>query len=230
MRNIFRSHIVIALVTLSALATLTACGGGSEPTPTPTAVPPTVAPTTTPIPPTPEPKPTETATPAAVEPAATQPESPVDQPESPLGQPASPLAAPSAASGLAALIQLGDETKAPAPDAGAASIAGVLNGYGDQAIVGTVFYLTPAIQDGDKFLAPTLYVGPKVENGDVTSQTAITGQFSVANIPPGVYYLAVWAPYDWILAFPDQNAQSPLQLRVEAGDQLDLGALFVPWP
>lgn len=225
MQNFFRSRAVMIIMTIVALSALAACGGDSEPTPTPTPAP-TIAPTATPAPPTPEPTPT----PAAVEPTETQPESPVDQPESPLGQPVSPLAAPGAASGLAALIQLGNETKAPTPDAGAASIAGVLYGYGDQAIVGTVFYLTPAIQDGDRFLAPTIYVGPKVENGDVTSQTAITGQFSVANIPPGVYYLAVWAPYDWILAFPDQNAQSPLQIRVDAGDQLDLGALFVPWP
>ncbi|MCB9140782.1 MAG: hypothetical protein H6646_00775 [Anaerolineales bacterium] len=230
MPTLSRTRIIVAAMTTIVVLALAACGGGQEPTPTPTPVPPTAAPTATPVPPTPEPEPTATEAPAEVEPAQAQPESPLDQPESPLGQPESPLAAPDGASGLAALIQLGNDTKAPTPEAGAASIGGVLYGYGDQAIVGTVFYLTPAVQDGDKFLAPTIYVGPKEENGDVSSQTEITGQFSVANIPPGVYYLAVWAPYDWILAFPDQNAQSPLQITVEAGDQLDLGALFVPWP
>ncbi len=228
MPNLLRSRIAVAIVATVALLAMAACGGGSEPTPTPTTVPPTVAPTATPVPPTPEP--TVTETPVAVEPAQAQPESPLGQPESPLGQPESPLAAPGAPSGLAALIQLGNETKAPTPEAGAASISGLLYGYGDEAIIGTVFYLTPAVKDGDRYLAPTIYVGPKAENGDVSSQTEITGQFSVANIPPGVYYLAVWAPYDWILAFPDQNAQSPLQISLEAGDQLDLGALFVPWP
>lgn len=230
MPNHLRSRIAVAIVATVALLAMAACGGGSEPTPAPTPVPPTVAPTATPIPPTPEPEPTATETSVAVEPAQAQPESPLAQPESPLGQPESPLSAPSAPSGLAALIQLGDETKAPTPEAGAASIGGLLYGYGDEAIIGTVFYLTPAVKDGDRYLAPTIYVGPKAENGDVSSQTEITGQFSVANIPPGVYYLAVWAPYDWILAFPDQNAQSPLQISLEAGDQLDLGALFVPWP
>ena len=42
----------------------------------------------------------------------------------------------------------------------------------------------------------------------------------------GIYYLAINAPYDWILAFESVEAPSPLQIVVEAGDQLDLGLLL----
>ena len=229
MFSLSRSRITLVTVAIATLLLIAACGGGEDPTPTPSPVPPTVAPTPTPVPPTPAPEPTATEAPAQVEPAQAQPESPL-QPDSPLGQPESPLAAPGGPSTLAAILQLGADTKAAAPEAGTASLAGVLYGYGDQVIPGTVYYLTPAVKDGDNFLAPTIYVGPKEENGDISSSTEMSGQFSMTNVPPGVYYLAVWAPYDWILAFPDQSAQSPLQIKVEAGDQRDLGALFVPWP
>ena len=97
-------------------------------------------------------------------------------------------------------------------------------------ISGSPLYLTPAVKDGEVYYIPTLFSGPKKDHGDVAGVTDANGRFAFTNVPAGIYYLAINAPYDWILAFESVEAPSPLQIVVEAGDQLDLGLLSVPWP
>lgn len=231
----------VIFVGLVSLALLAACGGRATPTPVPpTPIP--VAATATPVPPTPVPP---TATPQAE--TAAQASSPLDQPRSPLGQPDSPLTQPATATnGLnaadiptnpempadsEAVVAIVNQTRAPAPTEGNVALSAVLYSYSlNQVIYGTQFYLTPAdVVDGVS-VPPSVYFGPVEENGDINGFTDEQGRLLLDSVPPGDYYLAVWTVYDWPLAFGRADAVMPLQINVEAGDQIDLGLLLVNWP
>jgi hypothetical protein len=134
-------------------------------------------------------------------------------------------------SDLAVISQLAQDTKAPAPKDGMASLSGVLyTPVVNRIIPGTQFYLTPAIEDNGQLYIPTMFVGPQVEKGDVAGITNEKGQVLLDNVPPGDYYLAVWTIYNWPLAFGAQEDQLPLLITVKAGEQRDLGLLYVEWP
>jgi len=49
-------------------------------------------------------------------------------------------------------------------------------------------------------------------------------------LPPGEYYLAVWAPYNWLPVPADATDTMPRVFEVRAGDRLDVGRLEVAWP
>lgn len=215
-KNLHAPALPALLLVLSLL--LAACGGGEpEPTAILAAAP-------------------EAINTSAPEAAAAKPESPLAQPESPLGQPPSPLVLPPFEIGrpindFNLITQVAAEQKPLAPQAGRGSISGVLYSYQTTAVIpGTAFYLTPAIEVEGQLVPPTLYSGPKEANGDVGSSTDNYGRFDLDNVPPGTYYLAVFAPYDWILAFESQEATMPLKIEVKEGDQLDLDILWVSWP
>lgn len=168
--------------------------------------------------------------------AAAEQVSPLTAQVSPLPQPASPLitgplieiAVPS---DINVITQLAQETKAPAPAEGMASLSGVLySPKVNRIIPGTNFYLTPAIEENGQSYIPTMFVGPKEDSGDVAGFTNEKGQLMLDNIPPGNYYLAVWSVYDWLLAFGDAADELPLLITLEEGDQRDLGLLYVDWP
>jgi len=224
-----RQHGIALSAILLLSPIVAACGGGeSEPTakPVPAAA---SAPTAAPA--------AELANTPLAEETAEQAESPLALPQSPLGQPESPLVLPSAEFGTQPLndinliAQLVAQQTPPPPAEGNASISGLLYSYSMNSVIrGTVFYLTPAIEVEGRLVPPTLYSGPQEENGDVAGTSDDYGRFAIDSVPPGVYYLAVWAPYDWILAFESQDASTPLQIQVEAGDQLDLNQLYVSWP
>ena len=163
------------------------------------------------------------------------PESPLAQPESPLGQPDSPLTAESSDVPVPATeeeaIALAAETIAPEAGEGFGTLSGLLYSFGVDAIVpGTQFYLTPADEVNGNFVPPSIYFGPRAEEGDVVGFSTLAGQVLVEDIPPGSYYLAVWTVYDWLLAFESPDAESPLLITVEEGDELNLGMLYVNWP
>ena len=226
--------VTLALVLAVAL---TACGRVRE-TPTPASAP---APTATPAPaavptdtPAPAVAPTDTPAPAV------QAESPLGQPESPLAQPESPLttlegkeivANPAAPIDRAALVSLVNATTAPPPQAGMASVSAVLYSYAvNVAIGGTYAYLTPAEYLDGTPVPPAAYFGPRAEYGDVGAETNMQGQFIVDNVPPGDYYLVAQTFYDWPAAFTSPDDSLPTLVTVKAGDQLNLGLLYVNWP
>lgn len=216
--------------------TVAGCGGGEDATPTP-------APTATAAPAAPA-----TATPAEAN-TASEPVSPLAEPVSPLSQPPSPLPAGEATGeataaavqgphiGIAvpadinAITELAGETEAPTPQEGMAALSGVLySPVVNRIIPGTQFYLTPAIEQDGQLHIPTLFEGPKEAEGDIIGISNDQGQILLDNIPPGNYYMPVWTIYDWPLAFGGKDEKLPLLITVEAGEQLDLGLLYVQWP
>jgi hypothetical protein len=209
----------IALLLVTA-AIITACGGSPA---APAEAVPTVAASEEAA------ENAQSASPLAV------PESPLAQPGSPLGQPDSPLTAESSDVPVPATedeaIALAAETVAPEAGEGFGTLSGVLYSFGIDAIVpGTQFYLTPADEVNGNFVPPSIYFGPRTEEGDVVGFSTLAGQVLVEDIPPGSYYLAVWTVYDWLLAFESPDAASPLLITVEEGDELNLGMLYVNWP
>lgn len=195
---------------------------------------------------------TPTAATLAPEGAATQQVaeqvSPLAVPQSPLTQPASPLpqadgdgqisALPggphidiAVPSDIGVITQLAAETKSTPPQKGMAAISGVLySPKVNRIIPGTQFYLTHAIEDNGQTYIPSMFVGPKVDKGDVAGISNEKGQVFLDNIPPGKYYMPVWTIYDWLLAFGRQDDEMPLLITLEEGEQLDLGLLYVDWP
>lgn len=119
--------------------------------------------------------------------------------------------------------------EAPIPETGRASISGILYSISlSQLIPGTAFYVTPAV--GDTNEPPPYLLGPRVESGDVRGVSDNMGRFVLNNVPPGEYYLAVWAPYNWILAVNSPNDLIPRLLILEADRAYELGIVYVPWP
>ncbi len=118
----------------------------------------------------------------------------------------------------------------PMPEAGKASISGVLYSFtGKGPIPETVFYLTPAI-GGENTGPPALLVGPRGESRDTHGLSDAQGRIALNNIPPGNYYLAVWAPYNWILAVESDTNMTPRLIMLKSNQRLNLGIVYVPWP
>lgn len=156
-------------------------------------------------------EPPATASPTTVSPIPTQAQSPIATASEPE---ASPVQTPS---GI------------PAPEEGRASVAGTLYTFSGQApIPGTIFYLTPPREGTDE--PPRVLSSPNREEGDVQGQSDGAGRFVLTDVPPGEYYLAVWAPYDWILAVESPTDQTPRLITLEPGERRDLGRLDVAWP
>lgn len=221
---------------LLAVSLLAACGGGEDPTPTPLPPAPVAQATDTPAPAL-----AATDTPAPVE-APVEPESPLQAPESPLPAPDSPLQAPDsplpqpesaapAANNLAELEQLAAELKAEAPSEGMASVSGLLYAASVQrTIPDTHYYLTKAIEDNGQFLPPAIFIGPQRELGDVPGVTDTMARFTIKDVEPGKYYLAVWSVYSWPLAQEGAADGDPLLIELKPNETLDLGIVNVTWP
>ena len=136
--------------------------------------------------------------------------------QSPLPTPASDMEAPT--------------LEVPLPESGKASVGGVLYTYtGHGPIPGTTFYLTLARGDAEP-RPPAVFTGPEAEAGDILGTSDEGGWISLNNIPPGKYYLAVWAPYNWIIADESDVDRTPRLITLEADQQLDLGRIYLSWP
>jgi hypothetical protein len=118
----------------------------------------------------------------------------------------------------------------PQPQSGKAAISGLLFSYTSRIIIpDTNYYLTPAIGE-KKELAPLL-TGPKPDAGDILLRSSSNGEVWADNIPPGDYFLVVWAPYSWAPALNhDDKSDSPRLLSLEADKSYALGLLEIAWP
>jgi hypothetical protein len=156
--------------------------------------------------------------------APTPTESPIPtQPTSPGTE--SPVATPSSGG----ISPAATPAEIPVPEEGKAAIGGALYTFsGHGPIPETVFYLTPAL--GETNRPPQVLTGPSKEEGDVQGQSGPQGQVTLNSIPPGNYYLAVWAPYAWILAVESADDQTPRLITLDAGQRENLGTIYVAWP
>lgn len=115
----------------------------------------------------------------------------------------------------------------PIPEMGSASLSGVLYSYSISCVIpSTVFYLT----EGRANEYPALLFGPSEESGDIRGISDNMGRFVLTNIPPGQYYLAVWAPYNWILAVKSPEDAIPQLFVIEPDQRYNFGIVYVPWP
>jgi len=138
-----------------------------------------------------------------------------------------PAATPPASEGTALPVEVPSEV--PFPEAGKASVGGVLYTFsGNGPIPETVFYLTPA--KGESNRPPLVLVGPREESGDVRGMSDAQGRIVLNNVPAGSYYLAVWAPYNWILAAESDTDSTPRLIVLEPGQRENLGVIYVAWP
>lgn len=115
----------------------------------------------------------------------------------------------------------------PEPQKGFAAISGVIYSFTiDAPIAETGFYLTKVT---NVEMIPVL-AGPISENGDIEGRTDEKGYFSMDSIPPGEYYLIVWAPMSWSVAGSAENRSEPLLISLAPGDREKLGILYISWP
>lgn len=141
--------------------------------------------------------------------------------DSPLISPLPPITAYRTEDDLLSLIP-----PPPVPESGKASISGLLYSFtGNGPIPGTVYYLTLAGEEGEP---PNILVGPKEK--DIRGVSDEHGRVVLNNIPPGSYYLVVWAPYNWILAVESEAEIQPRLIVLEPDQQLILGLIYLPWP
>jgi hypothetical protein len=77
---------------------------------------------------------------------------------------------------------------------------------------------------------PAVLVGAHAEQGDILGFTDETGEFALSDIPPGNYYLAVWAPYNWILVPESSTDSTPRLITLEPDERLNLGVVYLSWP
>jgi len=72
--------------------------------------------------------------------------------------------------------------------------------------------------------------GPKAESGDVRGQSDDQGRIVLTDVPPGNYFLAVWAPYNWVFAHESETDLTPHLIILEPDKWHDLGRIEMVWP
>ncbi|MBN2084073.1 MAG: hypothetical protein JW748_02525 [Anaerolineales bacterium] len=119
---------------------------------------------------------------------------------------------------------------APAPEPGLSSLSGALYSYTIQKIISeTMFYLTPA-GGGNRDSMPAFLAGPDPDRGDIIGRSDAYGNFALTNVPPGSYFLIVSAPYNWCPAENAPDDPAARLIRLQAGDRLALGVVYISWP
>ena len=119
---------------------------------------------------------------------------------------------------------------APQPQPGKASVSGLLFSFTSRIIIPeTHAYFTPSLGENNE--VPPAFTGPRTDLGDFDFRSDTAGNFELDNIPPGSYFLIVWAPYSWIPVInPEKDQVNPVLFTFEADKQYPLGVLELAWP
>lgn len=116
------------------------------------------------------------------------------------------------------------------PDEGKSALNGVLYSYTIHAVIpGTVFYLTRAVGENNDQV-PLALLGQQETRGDIAGSTDENGFIQLNNIEPGNYYMVVWAPLNWAVVETEAQNQTPLLIKLEANESVNLGIAYVSWP
>lgn len=116
----------------------------------------------------------------------------------------------------------------PKPQYGQATVYGKLVSMMTQIpIAETAVYLTPGIGEHNDLLPPVL-VGP--QENDILAFTDKQGDYIFSDVSPGIYYLVIWSPVNWVPLSDAIGSGKPLQLVLEENQVLDLGTIIVDWP
>ena len=116
------------------------------------------------------------------------------------------------------------------PEPGAAAFQGAIFAASSNGpIGGTQFYLTRAVGLEENFVPPVLG-GPR--DVDIEGMTELDGSFALTNVPPGKYYMVIWAPLNWILLndMAGIGDELPILLELEADKTEDIGVMTINWP
>jgi hypothetical protein len=97
-----------------------------------------------------------------------------------------------------------------------------------RVVPNTVFYLTLGVGE-DKQTIPPILVGPNSEK-DIRAASDDKGQFALGDIPPGNYYLVVWAPYTWVLGEVSSGSGNPRLIELAPDQSVPLGIVYLSWP
>jgi len=145
---------------------------------------------------------------------------PTTAPSSVTESPISPLPSPAATQTAHSL---------PVPEPGKAAVGGEIFSYtGNGPVPGTFLYLY-ALQQGTTDI-PAVLGSARTEQGDISGKTDEQGRFVLNNVPPGDYYLAIWAPLTWLIIPRSRSDETPRLISVKADERVDLGRLELAWP
>jgi hypothetical protein len=119
---------------------------------------------------------------------------------------------------------------APDPLPGKASISGIVYSYTTNMIIPkTQGYLTRG-KGSDHKQIPPLFVGPLEDQLDIVFTTDENGYFELNNIPPGNYFLAIWAPYTYSVMQVSNTDPTYRMIELLADSKDPLGIVYVSWP
>jgi hypothetical protein len=118
----------------------------------------------------------------------------------------------------------------PTPAQGKAVIRGsLISSVTQQPIGETLFYLTPGVgENGDR--VPPILAGPLEK--DIRGLTDKQGGFDLNAIPPGNYFMIIWAPLNWVVLaeITGSNSVTPILLDLQPDQVRDLGEMVISWP
>lgn len=136
---------------------------------------------------------------------------------------------PGLGNGYSDVSDLQAPTDSHTPEAGKASISGLIYTPTSKTFVqNTVIYLTPAEGD-NKDQVPGLLIGSGLSSrGDIVSSTDDKGRFYIDNIPPGNYFLIVSYQNDIIITAVSETDHSPRLFTLDADSSTPLGLVVSP--
>jgi hypothetical protein len=115
------------------------------------------------------------------------------------------------------------------PVEGMAAISGVLYlGTTRQVLTDTQYFLLP-IKNTTELASLATLVAPDAERGDIIGKSDGNGVINLDNVPPGKYYLAVWAHMNWYLAQVSDQDTTPLVLDLNTGESIPLGVIYITY-